>query len=94
MRLDGRMKENQLTYLWERRRACLGECSMVRKLPGKSILGYFAIYPRINGQVSNDTLPSNLASFFGPPCLESASSFIRQFFLLILKLLSGVWKPY
>ena len=71
-----------------------GMLHVVRKLPGKSILGYFAIYPRINGQVSNDTLPSNLASSFGPPSLEPASSFIRQFFLLILKLLSGVWKPY
>ena len=71
-----------------------GMLHVVRELPGKSILGYFAIYPRINGQVSNDTLPSNLASSFGPPCLEFASSFIRQFLLLILKLLSGIWKPY
>ena len=71
-----------------------GMLHVVRELPGKSILGYFAIYPRINGQVSKDTLPSKLYSSFGPPSLESASSFIRQFFLLILKLLSGVWKPY
>ena len=33
------------------------------KLPQKSILGYLAMYPRINGQVSKDTLPSNLYSF-------------------------------
>ena len=32
------------------------------KLPPKSILGYLAMYPRINGQVSKDTLPSKLAS--------------------------------
>ena len=30
----------------------------------KSIQGYFAMYPRINGQVSNITLQSILASFF------------------------------
>ena len=34
------------------------------KLPRKSIQEYFAIYPRINGQVSKDTLPSKLASVF------------------------------
>ena len=34
------------------------------KLPRKSIQGYFAMYPRINGQVSKDTLPSKLASVF------------------------------
>ena len=32
----------------------------------KSIQGYFAMYPRINGQVSNITLQSILASFFRP----------------------------
>ena len=32
------------------------------KLPRKSIQGYFAIYPRINGQVSKDTLPSKFGS--------------------------------
>ena len=41
-----------------------GMLHVVRKLPGKSILGYFAIYPRINGQVSKDTLPSKLYGFF------------------------------
>jgi len=35
-------------------------------LARKSILGYLAMYPRINRQVSNDTLPSNLASSFWP----------------------------
>lgn len=37
-----------------------------RKLAWKSNTGYFAIYPRINGQVSNITLQSILASFFRP----------------------------
>ena len=32
----------------------------------KSIQGYLAMYPRINGQVSNITLQSILASFFRP----------------------------
>ena len=36
------------------------------KLPRKSIQGYLAMYPRINGQVSSITLPSILASFFRP----------------------------
>ena len=35
-----------------------------RKLPRKSIQRYFAMYPRINRQVSSITLPSILASFF------------------------------
>ena len=39
-----------------------GMLHVVSKLPGKSIQGYLAMYPRINGQVSKDTLPSNLAS--------------------------------
>ena len=34
------------------------------KLPRKSIQRYFAMYPRINRQVSSITLPSILASFF------------------------------
>ena len=38
----------------------------------KSIQGYFAMYPRINGQVSNITLQSILASFFRP------ARYIRQ----------------
>ena len=38
-----------------------------KKLPRKSILGYFAMYPRINRQVSSITLPSILASFFRLP---------------------------
>ena len=41
-----------------------GMLHVVRKLSGKSILGYFAIYPRINGQVSKDTLASKLGSVF------------------------------
>ena len=57
-----------------------GMLHVVRKLPGKSILGYFAIYPRINGQVSKDTLPSKLASVVG---LESAQ-----------KITSSVGKKY
>ena len=36
------------------------------KMTRKSIQGYFAMYPRINGQVSNITLQSILASFFRP----------------------------
>ena len=36
------------------------------KIARKSIQGYFAMYPRINGQVSNITLQSILASFFRP----------------------------
>ena len=36
------------------------------KMARKSIQGYFAMYPRINGQVSNITLQSILASFFRP----------------------------
>ena len=39
-----------------------------KKLPRKSIQGYFAMYPRINRQVSSITLPSILASFFCLPC--------------------------
>ena len=35
-----------------------------KKLPRKSIQRYFAMYPRINRQVSSITLPSILASFF------------------------------
>ena len=35
------------------------------KQPRKTIQYYFAIYPRINGQVSKDTWPSILAPFFG-----------------------------
>ena len=43
--------------------ACLEECSMLpENCPPKSILGYLAMYPRINEQISKDTLPSNLAS--------------------------------
>ena len=38
------------------------------KLPRKSIQGYLAMYPRINGQVSKDTSPSILASFFRRAC--------------------------
>ena len=38
------------------------------KLPRKSIQGYFAIYPRINGQVSKDTLPSKFGSVFPRFC--------------------------
>ena len=34
------------------------------KLPRKSIQRYFAMYPRINRQISSITLPSILASFF------------------------------
>ena len=34
------------------------------KQPRKTIQYYFAIYPRINGRLSKDTWPSNLASFF------------------------------
>ena len=37
-----------------------------KNLARKSILGYLAMYPRINRKVSNDTLQSNLASFFRP----------------------------
>lgn len=37
---------------------------MPSKQPRKSIQYYFAIYPRINGRLSKDTWPSNLASFF------------------------------
>ena len=33
---------------------------VVSKQLGKSILGYLTMYPRINGQVSKDTLPSKL----------------------------------
>ena len=32
-----------------------GMLHVVRKLPGKSILGYLAMYPRINRKVSKDT---------------------------------------
>ena len=39
-----------------------------KKLPPKSIQGYFAMYPRINRQVSSITLPSILASCFCLPC--------------------------
>ena len=42
------------------------------RMARKSIQGYFAMYPRINGQVSNITLQSILASFFRPAC------YIRQ----------------
>ena len=42
------------------------------KMARKSIQGYFTMYPRINGQVSNITLQSILASFFRP------ASYIRQ----------------
>ena len=35
-----------------------------KKLPRKSIQYYLAMYPRINGQVSSITLPSNLGSIF------------------------------
>ena len=37
-----------------------------KNLARKSIQGYLAMYPRINRKVSNDTLQSNLASFFRP----------------------------
>ena len=47
-----------------------------KNLARKSILGYFAIYPRINGQVSNDTLQSNLACVFS--CHITVYSFLRQ----------------
>ena len=39
-----------------------------QKTAPKSIQGYFAMYPRINRQVSSITLPSILASFFCLPC--------------------------
>ena len=35
-----------------------------KKLPRKSIQYYLAMYPRINGQVSKDTLASKLGSVF------------------------------
>ena len=38
-----------------------------KKLPRKSIQWYFAMYPRINRQVTSITLPSILASFFAFP---------------------------
>ena len=41
-----------------------GMLHVVSKLPGKSIQGYLAMYPRINGQVSKDTLASKLYGFF------------------------------
>ena len=47
-----------------------------KNLARKSILGYFAIYPRINGQVSNDTLQSNLACVFS--CHITVYSFLHQ----------------
>ena len=34
------------------------------KLPRKSIQGYFAIYPRINGQVSKDTFLTHFFDVF------------------------------
>ena len=37
---------------------------VVSKQLGKSILGYLTMYPRINGQVSKDTLPSKLYFVF------------------------------
>ena len=42
----------------------------------KSIQGYLAMYPRINGQVSSITLPSILASFFSLPCRSPARSVV------------------
>ena len=44
------------------------------KIVRKSIQGSFAMYPRINGQVSNITLQSILASFFALPAISDKES--------------------
>ena len=46
-----------------------------KKLPRKSIQWYFAMYPRINRQVSSITLPSILASFFRPVWLMGGARY-------------------
>ena len=55
------------------------------KLPRKSILGYLAMYPRINGQVSKDTLASKLASFFHAASLGLFQILLDAFSLHNLK---------
>ena len=54
-----------------------------KKLPRKSIQWYFAMYPRINRQVSSITLPSILASFFAFPATSGEenqrSKSLKQF---------------
>ena len=41
-----------------------GMLHVVSKLPGKSIQGYLAMYPRINGQVSKDMSFLDFTSIF------------------------------
>ena len=53
----------------EKRTCQASQEKILAELPRKSIQGYLAMYPRINGKVSKDTCPSNLASFFRLACL-------------------------